>query len=151
MEHRQLSSAPKEPDESNNRTNESLQIIAIDGQVAGATIHLAGIVVDVDFAGGAIERARGVCQSVDEPQTNSGRPIATQIADCVQQGHVRATNARITHFGEEGNDCHKHTVQCHLMETIENDNDQIIVLWECRRARVQISSPPEKTRKYDTK
>lgn len=47
------------------------------------------------------DRALAPRQHIDQPENDSRRPIATQIADGVQQGHVSAANSWITDFGEK--------------------------------------------------
>lgn len=66
-------------------------------------------------------------EHIHEPQNNARRPISTQIANSVQQCHIRAAHSWIADFREKRHHCDKHGVDTDLIERIVDHKDGIQV------------------------
>lgn len=53
-------------------------------------------------------------EAVDKPEGDSGGPVATEVGDRVEQGHVGAPYGRVTHSRVERHQGHEDAVHCHL-------------------------------------
>ena len=68
--------------------------------------------------------------AINTPQSQSGRPISSQIGDSVEQGHVSAPDLGITDLSEECHDGHEHWVETDLMECVNAEDHDVIVHWK---------------------
>ena len=67
---------------------------------------------------------------IDSPQGQGGRPVAAQVGEGVQHGHVGPADGGVGDLGKEGHDGDEHGVQRDLMQAVDDEDHGVIVVGE---------------------